>query len=313
QRASEPELAYATDEDYRGFHDPYVNQWDLSQNILDYSQAQMENALRMWEQLQKRYPIEGDSYSDIRDKFNEVLIHYYRHARFVAKFVGGRSFNRDRPGNRNSRPPFEPIPVEKQREALTILGKYVFSDDFLAFPPQLLNQLAPSRWRHWGDDLPTDSLDYPIHDVIVGMQGRILRSLLSDWRLSLLRNSELKTSDLDNILTIPELYDTLKANIWSEVLAEEQRGRNITTLRRSLQREHLEILSDIVLGHHAVPEDAQTLAWYQLRELEDAIGSILQHHGRGLDTYTKAHLEETRDRITKTLDSRYERVSQLPQ
>ncbi|NEO26104.1 MAG: DUF5117 domain-containing protein, partial [Kamptonema sp. SIO4C4] len=42
QRASEPELAYATDEDYRGFHDPYVNQWDLSQNILDYSQAQME-------------------------------------------------------------------------------------------------------------------------------------------------------------------------------------------------------------------------------------------------------------------------------
>ncbi|MDB9313113.1 zinc-dependent metalloprotease [Spirulina sp. CS-785/01] len=306
QRASQRELAYATDEDYWGFNDPYVNTWDLGENLLEASQMQMENALVMWERLQKRYPVQEDSYSEVRDKFNEILGHYFRQARFVARFIGGRSFDRVQPRTGVSRPPFEQIPVEKQRKALTILAKYVFSDEYLVFPPQLLNQLAPSRWNHWEDDRPRGSLDYPIHEIIVVRQFRILRSLLSGDRLSLLRNNELKTDDPKSILTMPELYETLKQNIWSEVVQEG--GQNISTLRRSLQRIYVKMLVAMVLDDYTVPEDAQTLAWYQLRELKDAIGGVLRHHGRGLDIYTKAHLEETRDRITKTLDARYERV-----
>jgi hypothetical protein len=59
----------------------------------------------------------------------------------------------------------------------------------------------------------------------------------------------------------------------------------------------------MVLRKTDVPEDAQTLAWYRLRQLQGSINSVLRRHGGDMDTYTKAHLEETRSRISKTLDA----------
>jgi ElaB/YqjD/DUF883 family membrane-anchored ribosome-binding protein len=51
-----------------------------------------------------------------------------------------------------------------------------------------------------------------------------------------------------------------------------------------------------------VPEDARTLAWYKLRQLRDKLNKMLSHSGK-LDDYTQAHLEETRDRINKSLNA----------
>ncbi|MEA5471183.1 zinc-dependent metalloprotease [Spirulina sp. 06S082] len=303
RKSPQPELAYATDEDVRGLQDPNVNRWDLSADVLLHSRSQMDNALKMWDKLQKRYPVQGDRYSEMREKFNEVLNYYFRQARFVTNYIGGRSFNRDRPGFSQGRLPFEQVPLEKQREALQILQEYVFAKDALVFPPELLNQLASSRWSHWGH--PANSnIDYPIHDYILFFQGRILRSLLSEERLSNLRDLELKTGE-NEALTLPELYDTLAAGIWSEIL-DPKTAMDISSVRRSLQREHLNILIAMVLGRTQVPEDARTLAWYQLRQLSDRLDAAID---RNLETYTRAHLEETRDRIAKTLDARYQRDS----
>ena len=222
----------------------------------------------------------------------------------MSNYIGGRSFNRDRPGFSNGRLPFEQVPLEKQREALQILQDYVFAEEALTFPPELLNQLAPSRWNHWGHPAQRTALDYPIHDYILFFQGRILRSLLSNERLSNLRDLELKAV-AGEALTIPELYDTLTEGIWSEILQSTAED-NISSVRRSLQREHLNLLIGMVLGRRQVPEDARTLAWYQLRQLRDRLDDASD---RPWDTYTRAHLEETRDRINKTLDARYEQLS----
>jgi hypothetical protein len=59
----------------------------------------------------------------------------------------------------------------------------------------------------------------------------------------------------------------------------------------------------MVLRQSDVPEDARTLAWYELRQLDDEIRVALRKRGDDLDTYTKAHLEETRDRLLKALDA----------
>lgn len=301
RQSSQPELAYATDEDVRGLQDPQVNRWDLSSDVMEHARLQMDNALRMWDKLQKRYPVQGDRYSDIRERFNEVLSYYFRQARLVTNYIGGRSFNRDRPSFSNGRLPFEQVSIEKQRQALQILQNYVFAEDALVFPPELLNQLAPSRWNHWGHRA-TATIDYPIHDYLFFFQGRILRSLLSNQRLSNLRDLELKAGSQE-ALTIPELYETLTEGIWSEVL-HASTGENISSVRRSLQREHLNLLIGMVLGRRQVPEDARTLAWYELRQLSDRLDEAIDG---SWDTYTRAHLEETRDRIEKTLDARYER------
>ena len=296
--STKPELSYATDEDMFDL-DPDVNSWDNSSDVLRYSQWQLDNARAMWERLNKRYPSKGESYSDLSEMFDQVFSHYLRHVFYTTKYIGGQSFYRDHAGESNERLPFTPVPVEKQRQALATLQKYVFAANAFNFPPALLNKLAPSRWMHWGDRAMMRRLDYPIHDSIYTLQSLVLKELLSSDRLSRLRDIELK-SPPKQALTLPELFTNLQNGIWTEVVEPDKKSMQISSLRRALQREHLDVMTKMVLRTVEVPEDARTLAWYNLRQLRDKLNKSLSHKGK-LDDYTKAHLEETRDRVDKTL------------
>ncbi|MEH2289306.1 zinc-dependent metalloprotease [Nostoc sp.] len=300
-----PELSYSTDEDVYDL-DPTADAWDNSGNVLLYSQWQLNNSRVMWERLDKRFPMAGDSYSDVSERFSTVLGNYFQQIYFTTKYIGGQSFYRIHPneipsekvsGVPQHRLPFEPVPIEEQRQALETLQKYVFAEDALNFSPELLNKLAPSRWRHWGSSPRVGRLDFPIHDLVLLMQGSVLRDLLSGDRLSRLKDIELKTPE-GKALTLPELFDTLQSDIWTEVIKPKGKPMKIASLRRGLQRQYLDILTGMVLRKENVPEDARTLAWYKLKQLDEKLKGVNSE-----DEYTKAHLLETRDRIEKVLNA----------
>ncbi|MBN3925362.1 zinc-dependent metalloprotease [Nostoc sp. NMS4] len=300
-----PELSYSTDEDVYDL-DPTADAWDNSSNVLLYSQWQLNNARVMWERLDKRFPLAGDSYSDVSERFSTVLGNYFQQIYYTTKYIGGQSFYRIHPneipsekvsGVPQHRLPFEPVPVEEQRQALETLQKYVFAEDALSFSPELLNKLAPSRWRHWGSSPQVGRLDFPIHNLVLMMQGSVLRDLLSGDRLSRLKDIELKTPE-GKALTLPELFDTLQSDIWTEVIKPKGKPMKIASLRRGLQRQYLDILTGMVLRKENVPEDARTLAWYKLKQLDEKLKGVNSE-----DEYTKAHLLETRDRIEKVLNA----------
>ncbi|OYD90048.1 peptidase M43 [Nostoc sp. 'Peltigera membranacea cyanobiont' 210A] len=295
----QPELSYASDEDIWDIN-PLANVWDMSSDVLLYSQWQMDNARFMWQRLDKGYLSKGESYSNLRLKFNKVLKYYFRNATLLSKYIGGQSFRRLHTSN-NTAWAFVPVSLLKQRQALTKLQEYVFANNAFSFSPQLLNQLAPSRWEHWGNSAPNNRLDYPIHDRILSFQSTILRSLLDSDRLNRLQDIELKTLP-GEALSIPELFDTLQTGIWTEVFAPGE-PKPISSIRRSLQREHLNILLQMMLGTTNTPEDGRTLAWYKLRQLQKAIDVKLKQLGESLDVYTLAHLEASGDRITKALNA----------
>lgn len=296
-----PELSYSTDEDVYDL-DPTADAWDNSSNVLLYSQWQLNNSRVMWERLDQRYPMAGDSYTDVSERFSTVLGNYFQQIFYTTKYIGGQSFYRIHPseipsGVSQHRLPFEPIPVEEQRQALETLQKYVFAEDALSFSPELLNKLAPSRWRHWGASPQVGRLDFPIHDLVQLIQGSVLRDLLSGDRLSRLEDIELKTKP-ENALTLPELFDTLQSGIWTEVIKPKDKPMKISSLRRGLQQQYLDILTGMVLRKESVPEDARTLAWYKLKQLDEKLKGVNSE-----DEYTKAHLLETRDRIEKVLNA----------
>ncbi|MEA5622579.1 zinc-dependent metalloprotease [Nostoc sp. UHCC 0251] len=299
-----PELSYSTDEDVYDL-DPTADAWDNSGNVLLYSQWQLNNSRVMWERLDKRFPMAGDSYSDVSERFSTVLGNYFQQIYYTTKYIGGQSFSRIHPsetpsGVSQKRLPFEPVPVEEQRQALETLQKYIFAEDALSFSPELLNKLAPSRWRHWGSSPQVGRLDFPIHDLVLFMQGSVLRDLLSGDRLSRLKDIELKTKP-ENALTLPELFDTLQSGIWTEVIKPKGQPMKIASLRRGLQRQYLDILTGMVLRKEYVPEDARTLAWYKLKQLDEKLKGVNSE-----DEYTKAHILETRDRIEKVLNASLE-------
>lgn len=317
RQASELGISYATDEDAYDSLNPSANLWDLSSDPLQYAQWQMDNAKAVWAKLPSRYPIAGESYSELRDRFDIVYGYFFGQVFKVTRYVGGQVFNRDRRGDPGGRQPFEPVPIEAQRRALRVLGDYVFAPDAFDFPPNLINRLAPSRWWHWGSTPAMVRLDYPVYDSILWMQSLTLTELLSAKRLSRIRDAELSYAP-DQILSLPELFETLMTEIWSELLLDEP--PHISSLRRGLQRQHLKILSNMALRNvDAVgeatnimdaaiafetldaPEDARILARYQLRQLGEMLEDTLRRHDDELEMLTLAHMQDALDRIDKVI------------
>lgn len=301
KQSTNPELSYAPDEDSDDI-DPTVNQHDMSSDPLRYSQWQLDNARLMWDRLNKRYPLAGSSYDELSKMFDEVFGYYWLNVEIITKYIGGQSFYRDRAVSNTGRLPFEAVPVAKQREALTALQKYVFAEDALNFPLDLLNKLATSGKICSDSEEALPRLDYPVHDCILQLQSAILRMLLSGDRLNHLRDIELK-SPPGQALTQPDLFNALQTGIWTEVLQPQNKQVKIFSLRRPLQREYVEILINMVLRATEVPQDSRTLAWEKLRQLREKLNVTLRKQSNNLDDYTKAHLEETRARITKALDA----------
>jgi Met-zincin/Domain of unknown function (DUF5117) len=298
-RSAEPALAYATDEDVVSALDPQINLFDMSGDVLTYAKWQMENARAMWQRVDKRYPLQGDGFNEVRVAFNTVFSHYLQNASFLINYVGGQSFNRSRYGDAKGRLPFEAIPVAEQRRALELIRTNVFDDSAFKFSPALLNKLAPSRWSHWGTNTPVLRLDYPIFENVLFLQSIVMRDLLNYERLARIRDGELKAPN--QTLTIPELFDNLQMGIWGEVMQPKD-GMSLSSLRRALQREYMNAMIDLVLRHSEAPEDARTVARYELKQLRDGIGRAMRKVN-AKDVYTMAHLEEAHDRISKAIDA----------
>jgi hypothetical protein len=320
QRIAEPGLSYATDEDAVDPLDPEANFWDLSADGLSYAQMQLDNAQIVWERLAQRYPLPGESYSELRERFNTVFYYYLNHAMHLTRYVGGRVFNRDRKGDPGARPPFAAVSLEQQLQSLKLINDYVFADSAFSFAPELVNQLAPSRWMHWGSMPEIFALDYPLYDNILFLQSIVLSDLLSTDRLSRLRDAELRLQPGDT-LTIPMLFDALQSSVWQEVVADTPIS-TISSLRRGLQRQYLEVLIGMTLRNTSAlenatsftqfvvavktlgaPEDARVMARYHLQELQSQIKRTLRRHGDEMDIATQAHLQDASDRITKVLEA----------
>jgi len=84
-----------------------ANAWDNSDDVLRYSQSQLDNARAMWDRLNKRYPTKGESYSELSELFNKVFFHYLQNTYFITKYIGGQSFYRSYAGDRNGQLPLK--------------------------------------------------------------------------------------------------------------------------------------------------------------------------------------------------------------
>jgi hypothetical protein len=307
-RGSDPALSYATDEDTRGIDpDPLSNRFDMGKDPIAYARLRAQLVAEQWPKVIEETAKAGEGYQKVRQVFGILLTNHGRAMHFVSRFVGGVYVNRAHKGDANAQAPFVVVDPVKQREALTLLEEQVFSDKPFQFPPALYNYLASTRWSHWGSRIPLRN-DYPVHDVIAMWQDRILEQLLSGLTLDRLHDSELYLPPEQDALTTAELIERLTKAIFSEIdkMPEGEftnRKPAISSLRRNLQRDYFKRLSQLAMGQTDAPQDCQTVAYSQLSTLEGRINNVLKSNSK-LDSYSRAHLEETASRIHKVLDAR---------
>jgi hypothetical protein len=310
-RSGEPTLAYSTDEDTRGIDpDPDSNRFDLGSNPVDFAKHRLAMVEELIPGLVDRTTKEGDDYTQARRTFNIVVAQAGQGMFFASRQVGGLKTSRSHKGDKDAKPPIQLVDAKLQREVLDLLDKNLFSDKPFAFPPEIYNQLGWSNWSHWGVS-PSTRKDFGVHDFILMWQERVLSQLLSSITLERMHDAELKASPDADVVTTAELLDRLTKSIFSDVegLKEGEysnRKPAISSLRRNLQRSYLKTLSQMAMGNSSAPQDCQTVAYLQLGDLQAKIEKVLENGemtGK-LDTYSRAHLQESSARIQKVLDAR---------
>jgi hypothetical protein len=137
--------------------------------------------------------------------------------------------------------------------------------------------------------------------------------LINPTRLRRVYDNEFRIAPDGDAITLPELINTVTDAAWSEL--EESPGMKytdrkpmISSLRRNLQREHLDRMIDLTLPNAALGTAAKpisTLACWKLRQLSDKIGRLREKNGAAIDAYSVAHLDEAKVRIDKALDASY--------
>jgi hypothetical protein len=314
-RVGEPGHAYATDEDTGYFApDPLVNRFDMGSNVLDYAEHRMGMVRRVQTDMADWALKDGDSYYKLRRTFNTLLGEYGRASGFAARYVGGQYLSRAHKGDPDAPAPIEIVSAKKQREALEFLIENVLTDEHFNFDPDLLNRLAAGRWSHWGSDAMDRTLDYPVHDRIAGIQYSVLAYLLNPMTLNRVYDAELKVPADKDAFTVPELLDRLTKAVWSEL--DQPVGGNkydvrnpyISSIRRNLQRLHLRTMLNIVLSRpgSGVNADVHAVACMKLNELSERIGPRLaDKEAKGLDDFSRAHLDEVKSRIDRALEAKY--------
>ncbi|MGH7245180.1 MAG: zinc-dependent metalloprotease [Phycisphaerales bacterium] len=314
-RCNEPELAYGTDWDLQG-PDPLVRQYDFTANPVDYANSLMELARYHRARLVEHFVKDGDSWAKARRGYNLTLSFQTRAVSMMAKQVGGSNVSYSKKGDPNGKDPITPFASDRQREALKWVIDNTFNDSAWDLSPELLAKFTNARWFDQGGF--SEALEdpaYPIHDRIAGIQTTALVLLLNPTTLRRVFDNEMRSPGTDDVLTLPELMDTVSKSVWTEI--DKAPGQQFTSrlpmassLRRNLQRQHLEFLvfltePNAFFGEASKP--ISNLALYQLRTIQDKIKGILESKSASgrLDAYTIAHLTEANERIKGVLNSTY--------
>jgi len=313
-RVSEDELPYLTDEDTWG-PDPMARRRDMGKDVLNFIDVEMELVQNLREDILDKVYEEGESWQEVRSAYMSLFFRHVRAVGNAANWVGGVHVNRDRMGDPGDRNPTVPVDAEKQRRALKQVIEYTFYDDAYGLTPELLNKMSLDKW--WdGGGFTTIGNDpqLGVHDMIVGVQAAAMTQLLNPTKLRRVYDNEFRIPAGDDAVTLPELLETISASVWGELdgrISDHFTAREpmISSLRRSLQSEHLDRLIDLTLPSGAVNGAAgkpiSNLAGHHLRQIHTKVDDTLKKANSKIDPYTLAHLEEAKTRIERALDAQY--------
>jgi hypothetical protein len=278
--SAEPELAFGNDaDDMRSpgkALDPRVNIYDMSSDAVTYAARQMDLMHDTLDRMADWSPDQGKSYQEIVDGTEIMMRLWSRHAAVVSRYIGGVYVDRAMVGQAGAGDPFRPVEESKQKQAMQVLNDHLFAPDAFEVPDALWRKTAPQRrgFEHF------DSTEDPkIHDAVLAMQKGALDQLLHPVVLKRITDTQL----YGNGYALSEMMGDL-----TDAIFEEDARDDVNGFRQNLQMEYVNRLAGMVKGdgRKAYDTPAQSLALYQLNEIQD-----LLEGRRGGNTATRAHTQ----------------------
>ena len=307
-RVAEPELAFCTDEDTFG-PDPLARRYDFSQDPIDFAKDQMALAQLHRGRILDEFVKDGDAWEKARKGYLMTLALQNKSTSMMANWIGGTFVNRDKKGDPNGRKPIVVVPVDKQREALDFVIENIFFDKAFGLTPELLTHMTSDYFGGFFYSM-TNEPAWPVHDRIMGIQASTLSQLMNPTVLRRIYDNEFRVPSDEDALTLNEMLTKINEAIWKE-LDEPAKGKfterqpAISSLRRNLQSEHLQRLFDLASEREgaAAMKPIANLASMSLKDLQTKLEKASSDDK--LDAYSKAHLKDAHEQVTKFIESQY--------
>lgn len=260
-QSTDPRLAFGNDGDDmrapgKGM-DPRVNVNDLTSDAIGYAEERFQLVNGLMGSLLKKYSKDGQSYAELRSRYSMLQAQRLSAIATVSRYIGGVYVDRSFPEQKSNSKPFTPVPLATQKQAMTVLSKYVFSPNAYAADSAVFSYLQPQR-RLFNQSLTGD--DYKILNTVLNMQfNGALAHLLHPATLQRITNSRL----YGNGYSVADLFSDLNKAI---VAADLKTGVNV--YRQYLQTAYVESLLFILDARSGYDDVAKAAALNAVQKLK---------------------------------------------
>ena len=221
-----PAYTYGTDGDAMGTPgrniDPRARRGDMSNDVVTYTADRFITLDNKIAELPEIYSDEGETKNDFTSSFYSLVGDKGRFMDIVAGQIGGVYVTKLVNGQ-DEENAYEPVPYEKQKAAMNLITTKFFANGVWTFDPKILKNLQREK-RATGYSSRGNE-DPQLHDMVLGMQGRVLASLLHPNVMTRLVDSgqygntympaEVLQDIFDGIFVKGEMPDTFKRNLQS--------------------------------------------------------------------------------------------------
>ena len=265
--------------------DPRIMISDMSDDPVSYSKQRLDIIRSIFPDLIKKFETPGESYHALRDAYSILNSEYNTNVRIISRYIGGVYMDRSMVGQEGKEDPFVPVPLERQKWAMTLLNNYAFAPNAFKAPSSLFSHLQRER-RGW-----SGTRDPKILDSYLNIQKDLLNHLLHVNVLKRISDTEL----YGNKYNITEMMGDLTTACFGA-----DAGTNINTIRMNLQAEYTKRMIQIVLNKGKTKYDhiSVSSAFGSLNRIKKYASKT-----NGVNNATKNHRKHLVYLIEKALDT----------
>jgi hypothetical protein len=276
-RSSDPKLAFGNDgDDMRSpgkAMDPTVNVNDLTNNAIAYAADRFKLINNIMGTLVKKYSKQGQSYAELRSRYNSLQAHRLSMISAVSRYIGGVYVDRSFPEQKATVKPFTPVSLATQKRAVSVLNKYVFAPTAFNADAPVYPYLQPQR-RGFTQSMAGD--DYKITASVLTQQiSGALAHVLHPATLQRITNSRL----YGNQYSVADVLNDLTIGIFAADLAT-----NVNVYRQYLQTTYVKGLLNVIETKMIYDDVAKAAALNTVKKIKTKLATAVSSNEE-----TKAH------------------------
>ena len=283
-----PAYRYGTDGDAMGTPgrniDPRTRRGDMSNDVVTYTADRFITLDNKIAELPEIYSDEGETKNDFTNSFYSLVSDKGRFMDIVAGQVGGVYITRLVNGQDEVNA-YEPVPYEKQKAAMNLITTKFFANGVWTFDPKILKNLQ--REKRATSYSSSGNEDPQLHDMVLGMQGRVLASLLHPNVMTRLVDS----AQYGNTYMPAEVLQDLFNGIFVK-------GEAPDTFKRNLQSVYVDGLISVFAEDSTYDDIAKASVFSSLVDIQKFT------KGTSRDPGVKAHYQYLNWKVSNFLDGK---------